>query len=128
MTCLMLLYICWLVEHFAGVYINLTDCRRQLPMYLNHDLSRTGLYIEIYYYVLNMRNDTVVSLFIGVDQSALQLIRLIRFLLLKTRRVHSICSPFAGICRATAVFWRKTFWQHCRLYPLPGWRSRVSHR
>jgi len=74
----MLLYICWLVEHFEGVYINLTDCRRQLPMYLNHDLNRKGLYIEIYYYVLNMRNDIVVNLFIGVGQSALLLIRLIR--------------------------------------------------
>ena len=87
-----------------GVYINLTECRRQLPMYLNHDLNRTGLYIEIYYYVSNMRNDTVVSQFIGAGQSVLQLIRLIRFLLLKIRRVHSMCSPFAGICRATAVF------------------------
>ena len=80
------------------------DCRRQLPMYLNHDLNETGLYIEIYYYVLNMRNVTIDSLFIGVGQSALQLIRLIRSLLLKTRLVHSMCSPFAGICRAKAVF------------------------
>lgn len=97
-------------------------------MYVDHDLNKKGLCIKIYCRVQNMRTGTVVSLSIETGQFVPRSVPHTQSVLLKTRQVQRIYSPFAGRCRATVVFWRKTFYTCWWSDSWQGWRSRVSHQ